>query len=50
MERAPSFEETAVGAVVLLSFLFLSLPVLVGGLALIGLARLASRLRASSAK
>lgn len=40
------FAETAVGAVVLLSLQFLSLPLLVGGLALIGIARLVShRLR-----
>ncbi len=37
------FAETAVGAVVLLSIQFLSLPLLVGGLALIGIAKLVAR-------
>ena len=41
------FAETAVGAVVLLAIQFLSLPVLVGGLALIGIAKLCFRLRTS---
>lgn len=36
------FAETAVGAVLLLALQFLSLPILVGGLALIGLAKLVS--------
>ncbi|MFL6233956.1 MAG: hypothetical protein ACJ76N_12550 [Thermoanaerobaculia bacterium] len=43
------FAETAVGAVVLLSLQFLSLPLLVGGLALIGLVKLVSRWRAARA-
>jgi hypothetical protein len=43
------FAETAVGAVVLLSLQFLSLPVLIGGLALIGLVKLVSRLRTAGA-
>jgi hypothetical protein len=34
------FAETAVGAVVLLSIQFLSLPILIGGLALIGIVKL----------
>jgi len=36
------FAETAVGAVVLLALQFLSLPILVGGLALVGIAKLVS--------
>ena len=40
---AEPFAATAIGAVVLLSIQFLSLPLLVGGLAVIGLARLAKR-------
>lgn len=39
----------AVGAVVLLSTEFLSLPLLAGGLALIGLVKLFSRLRPRNA-
>ncbi|HEX3554352.1 MAG TPA: hypothetical protein VIA62_14090 [Thermoanaerobaculia bacterium] len=42
------FAETAIGAVVLLSIQFLSLPVLVGGLALIGITKLFLRLRTGS--
>ncbi len=42
------FAETAIGAVVLLSIQFLSLPVLIGGLALIGVVKLVSRLRKAS--
>ena len=49
MERAPYFAETAVGAVVLLAIQFLSLPILLGGLALIGLARLVSKWRTARA-
>lgn len=41
------FAETAVGAVVLLSLQFLSLPLLAGGLALIGIAKLVSASRAA---
>lgn len=43
-ESQPSkyFAETAIGAVVLLAIQFLSLPVLVGGLALIGVVKLVS--------
>lgn len=48
-QPAPYFAETAVGAVVLLAIQFLSVPILVGGLALIGLAKLASRLRTARA-
>jgi hypothetical protein len=36
------FEETAIGAVVLLSIMFLSPILLIGGLALIGLTKLVS--------
>jgi len=43
------FAETAIGAVVLLSIQFLSLPLLIGGLALIGLAKLVSRWRTNAA-
>ena len=39
------FAETAIGAVVLLAIQFLSLPVLVGGLALIGIVKLVSSFR-----
>jgi hypothetical protein len=39
------FAETAIGAVVLVAIQFLSIPVLVGGLALIGIAKLVSSLR-----
>jgi len=49
MERAPYFAETAIGAVVLVALQFLSLPILVGGLALIGLAKLVSRARTARA-
>ena len=42
---AKYFAETAIGAVVLLAIQFLSLPVLVGGLALIGAVKLVSSLR-----
>lgn len=41
------FAETAVGAVVLLAIQFLSLPILAGGLALIGIAKLVSSLHAA---
>ncbi|HEX7183135.1 MAG TPA: hypothetical protein VF756_14940 [Thermoanaerobaculia bacterium] len=44
---ADYFAETAIGAVVLLAIQFLSLPILVGGLALIGIAKLVSNLRAT---
>jgi hypothetical protein len=40
------FEETAIGAVVMLSLMFLSPTLLIGGLALIGLAKLVSHWRA----
>ena len=43
---APFFEETWLGAVVMLSILFLSPSILLGGLALIGIAGIVSRLRA----
>lgn len=42
---AKYFAETAIGAVVLVAIQFLSLPVLVGGLALIGIVKLVSSLR-----
>ena len=49
--KAPEyFAETAVGAMVLLSLQFLSLPLLVGGLALIGLVKLASRFRTAGVR
>ena len=41
------FAETAIGAVVLVAIQFLSIPVLVGGLALIGIAKLVSSFRAA---
>jgi hypothetical protein len=44
-QPAGYFAETAIGAVVLVAFQFLSLPVLVGGLALIGMLKLLSRSR-----
>ena len=47
MARAPYFEETTLGAVVLIALQFLALPVLVGGLALLGIARLVARARAN---
>ena len=43
-KAAKYFAETAIGAVVLIAFQFLSVPVLVGGLALIGIAKLVSSL------
>lgn len=45
MRETPYFAETAIGAVTLVAIQFLSLPVLVGGLALVGIVRLALRLR-----
>lgn len=45
MERAPYFAETAVGAVTLVAFQLLSLPLLIGGLALLGIVHLARRSR-----
>lgn len=39
------FAETAIGAVVLVAIQFLSIPVLLGGLALIGIAKLVSSSR-----
>jgi hypothetical protein len=51
MKRRPKpaeyFAETAIGAVVLVAIQFLSLPVLVGGLALIGIAKLFSSSRST---
>lgn len=41
------FAETAIGAVVLLAIQFLSVPVLVGGLTLIGIVKLVSSFRAA---
>lgn len=43
----PFFAETAIGAVVLVALQFLSLPILAGGLALIGIVKLVSTLRTS---
>jgi hypothetical protein len=43
---AEFFEETTIGAVVMLSLMFLSPTILLGGLALIGAAKLVSRWRA----
>ena len=43
------FAETAVGAVVLVAIQFLSLPALIGGLALIGAVKLVSRFRKTGA-
>jgi len=43
---APFFEETWLGAVVMLSIMFLSSGVLIGGLALLGIAKLVSHWRA----
>ncbi len=43
---AEPFAATAIGAVVLVAIQFLSLPILVGGLALIGVAKLVSSRRA----
>lgn len=48
MERTPYFAETAIGAVVLLAIQFLSLPILIGGLALIGVARFILRSRTAN--
>ena len=45
---AKYFAETAVGAVVLLSLQFLSLPILVGGLALIGVWKIVSSFRSTT--
>jgi hypothetical protein len=45
MERTPYVAETAAGAVTLVAFQFLSLPVLIGGLALLGIVHLARRSR-----
>jgi hypothetical protein len=47
-QRSDYFAETAIGAVVLVSIQFLSFPMLLGGLALIGAATLFSRLRTTS--
>jgi hypothetical protein len=45
MERTPYFAETAVGAVTLVAIQLLSLPVLIGGLALLGIVGLVRRSR-----
>jgi hypothetical protein len=47
-QRSDYFEETAIGAFVLVSIQFLSISILLGGLALIGAAKLVSRLRTTS--
>lgn len=44
-EPAGYFAETAVGAVVLIAFQFLSLPILVGGLIVLGAVKLFSASR-----
>ena len=44
-QPAKYFAETAIGAVVLVAIQFLSVPLLVGGLALIGIVKLVSSLR-----
>ena len=49
-QPAKYFAETAIGAVVLVAIQFLSLPVLVGGLALIGIVKLVSVFRARRAE
>jgi hypothetical protein len=46
---AEYFAETSIGAVVLLSIMFLSQAILVGGLGLIGIAKLFSRWRSRTA-
>ncbi|MFL6232427.1 MAG: hypothetical protein ACJ76N_04780 [Thermoanaerobaculia bacterium] len=43
MRESPYFAETAVGAVTLVAIQFLSLPILAGGLALLGIVWLARR-------
>jgi hypothetical protein len=48
MERVPYLAETAIGAVVLVAIQFLSLPVLIGGVALIGVARFVLRSRTTN--
>jgi hypothetical protein len=48
MERVPYFAETAIGAVVLVAIQFLSLPVLIGGVVLIGVARFVLRSRTTN--
>ncbi len=45
MERAPYFAETAIGAVLLIAIQFLSLPILIGGVILIGVTRFVLRSR-----
>ena len=47
LKRTDFFAETAIGAVVLVAIQFLSLPILAGGLALIGIAKLVSRWRSA---
>jgi hypothetical protein len=47
LDQPKYFAETAIGAVVLIAIQFLSLPALLGGLALIGLAKLAVRWRSA---
>ncbi len=47
---AKYFAETAIGAVVLVAIQFLSLPVLVGGLSLIGIVKLVSAWRTRRAE
>lgn len=44
------FAETAVGAVVLVALQFLSLPILIGGLALIGIMKFLSRSRSANVR
>ena len=47
MEKPPYFAETAAGAVTLVAIQFLSLPLLIGGFALLGIGWLVRRRRAA---
>ena len=49
MEKTPYFAETAVGAVTLAAIQLLSLPLLIGGFALLGIVWLVRRSRAARA-
>jgi len=49
MQHAPYFAETAAGAVTLVAVQFLSLRLLIGGLALLGIAQLVRRSRPARA-
>src|SRR4051794_41947779 len=50
MERTPYFAETAVGAVTLVAFQFLSLPVLIGGVAPLGIGYLPRQARRATTR